>query len=162
ETVDRSIDYPGIAALSTGLTALILALIEGNKWGWTSTRVVTLFAVAVLGLVAFVLIETHRKNPMVDFKFFKSRQFAGANMVAIVISFAMLAQFFFMALYMQNILHFSALGAGIRFLPSTLMIIIIAPIAGRLTDKIGPKPLMLAGLSLLAVSLLIQTGISDS
>ena len=99
---------------------------------------------------------------MIDFSFFKSRTFLGANLVAIVISFAMLAQFFFMALYMQNILHFSALGAGVRFLPSTLMIVIVAPIAGRLADRIGPKPLMMAGLALLAVSMFLQTQINDS
>jgi EmrB/QacA subfamily drug resistance transporter len=162
ETVARSIDYPGIAALSASLTALILALIEGNSWGWGSTRVTTLFLVAVLGGIAFVLIETHRRVPMVDFSFFKSRTFAGANAVAVVISFAMLAQFFFMALYMQNILHFSALQAGVRFLPSTLMIIIIAPIAGRLSDRIGPKPLILSGLSVLAVSLFLQSQITDT
>jgi EmrB/QacA subfamily drug resistance transporter len=160
ETVDRSVDYPGIAALSVGLTALILALIEGNSWGWGSTRIVSLFVIAAVGMVTFVLIETHRRVPMVDFSFFKSRTFAGANLVAVVISFAMLAQFFFMALYMQNILGYSALQAGVRFLPSTLMIIVIAPIAGRLADKIGPKPLIIAGLSLLALSLFLQSQIT--
>src|SRR3954452_9972844 len=160
ETVDRSIDYPGIAAFSIGLTALILALIEGNTWGWSSTPIVALFVVAVVGLVGFVLIETHRRNPMVDFRFFRSRTFVGANLVAVVISFAMLAQFFFMALYMQNILGYTALQAGVRFLPSTLMIIIIAPIAGRLADRIGPKPLIMAGLSLLAASLFLQSQIT--
>jgi EmrB/QacA subfamily drug resistance transporter len=160
ETVDRSVDYPGIAALSVSLTALILALIEGNRWGWGSPEIVALFAMAVIGAIAFVLIETHRRVPMVDFSFFKSRTFAGANLVAIVISFAMLAQFFFMALYMQNILGYTALEAGVRFLPSTLMIIIIAPIAGRLSDKIGPKPLIMAGLSILALSLFLQSQIT--
>jgi MFS family permease len=77
-----------------------------------------------------------------------------------VISFAMLAQFFFMALYMQNILGYTALQAGVRFLPSTLMIIIIAPIAGRLADRIGPKPPIMAGLSLLALSLFLQSQIT--
>jgi EmrB/QacA subfamily drug resistance transporter len=162
ETVARTIDFPGIAALSVGLTGVVLALIEGNSWGWSSARVVVLFTLAVVGLIGFVLIETHRRVPMVDFSFFKSRTFAGANLVAIVISFAMLAQFFFMALYMQNILGYSALQAGVRFLPSTLMIVVIAPIAGRLADRIGPKPLMLAGLTLIGVSLFIQSQITDT
>src|SRR4051794_8140548 len=162
ETVDRSIDFPGIAALSVGLTGLILALIEGNQWGWGSTQIVALLAATVVGFVAFVYIETHRRVPMVDFAFFRSRTFLGANLVAIVISFAMLAQFFFLALYMQNILHFSALQAGVRFLPSTLMIVIFAPIAGRLSDRIGPKPLILAGLSLLGLSLFLQSQITDT
>jgi EmrB/QacA subfamily drug resistance transporter len=160
ETVDRSVDFPGIAALSVGLTGLILALIEGNRWGWGSTRIVVMFAAAVLGLLAFIYIETHRRVPMVDFTFFKSRTFAGANLVAIVISFAMLAQFFFMALYMQNILGYSALGAGVRFLPSTLVIIVVAPIAGRLADKVGPKPPIMAGLAILATSLFLQSQIT--
>jgi EmrB/QacA subfamily drug resistance transporter len=160
ETVDRTVDYPGIAALSVGLTALILALIEGNSWGWGSTRIITLFALTVIGLGSFVVIEMRSRAPMVDFSFFRSRTFLGANLVAVVISFAMLAQFFFMALYMQNILGYSALQAGVRFLPSTLMIVVIAPIAGRLADKIGPKPLIMAGLSILALSLFLQSHIT--
>jgi EmrB/QacA subfamily drug resistance transporter len=162
ETVDRSIDFPGVATITVGLTSLILVLIEGNSWGWGSARVLALFAATVISLVAFALIETHRRVPMVDFKFFRSKTFLGANLVAIVISFAMLAQFFFLALYMQNILHFSALQAGVRFLPSTLMIVIVAPIAGRLSDRIGPKPLILAGLSLLGLSLFLQSQITDT
>jgi EmrB/QacA subfamily drug resistance transporter len=160
ETVEREVDLPGIAALSVGLTSLILALIEANRWGWGSTRIVGLFALAVLGAIAFALIETHRRVPMVDFKFFRSRTFLGANLVAMVISFAMLAQFFFMALYMQNILGYDALQAGIRFLPSTLLIIVIAPIAGRFADRIGPKPLMLGGLTLIGLSLYLQSRIT--
>src|SRR4051794_26356487 len=159
ETVERSVDIPGIAAISVALTGLVLALIEANRWGWGSARIVGLFIAAAVGMLAFVLIETHRRVPMVDFSFFKSRTFLGANLVAIVISFAMLAQFFFLALYMQNILHFSALQAGVRFLPSTLMIVVVAPIAGRLSDKIGPKPLIISGLSLLGLSLFLQSQI---
>jgi predicted MFS family arabinose efflux permease len=146
--------------LTGGLTALVLALIEGNAWGWGSPEIVGLLAGSALSLIAFVVIELRRRVPMVDFSFFRSRTFAGANLVAVVISFAMLAQFFFMAMYMQNVLGYDALGAGIRFLPSTLFIIVLAPIAGRLADRIGPKPLIIAGLSLLALSLFLQAQIS--
>jgi EmrB/QacA subfamily drug resistance transporter len=160
ETVKRSVDIPGIAALSSGLTALVLALVEGNAWGWGSARIAVLLAVAVIGLVSFAVIELKTRVPMVDFTFFRSRTFLGANVVAFVISFAMLAVFFFVALYMQNILGYSPLQAGVRFLPSTLLVIVTAPIAGRLTDRIGARPLITTGLTLIAVSLFIQTHIT--
>jgi EmrB/QacA subfamily drug resistance transporter len=160
ETVARRIDLPGIATLSIGLTALVLALIEGNSWGWGSPAIVGLLATAVVGLAAFAITETRSHLPMVDFAFFRSHSFLGANAVGFVISFAMLAVFFFVALYMQNILGYSALEAGVRFLPSTLLIIVTAPIAGRLADRLGPQRLIVAGLLLIAVSLFIQTHIS--
>ena len=79
--------------------------------------------------------------------------------MAFVVSFAMLAMFFFLALYMQNTLGYSAVEAGVRFLPSTLMIVLIAPLAGRLSDRVGPRPLMVTGLSLSAFALFLQTRI---
>jgi EmrB/QacA subfamily drug resistance transporter len=160
ETVSRSIDFPGIAAITVGLTALILALVEGNRWHWGSTRIVALFLIALAGLVSFVVAEQRSRAPMVDFNFFRSRTFLGANLVAFIISFAMLAMFFFMALYMQNVLHYSPLQAGVRFLPSTVVIIIMGPLAGRMTDRIGPRPLMTAGLVVVAAALAIQSRIT--
>src|SRR5690242_9442682 len=160
ETVDRTVDYPGIAAITVGLTALVLALVEGNSWGWGSARVITLLAVAVIGLVSFVLIERHVKAPMVNFSFFSSRTFLGSNVVGFFISFAMLAQFFFLALYMQNILGYSPLQAGIRFLPSTLILVVLGPLAGRLTDRVGPRPLMAAGLLIVSAAVFVQSGIT--
>ncbi|MGE5635414.1 MAG: MFS transporter [Nocardioidaceae bacterium] len=162
ETIERTVDGLGIATLSAGLTGLVLALVEGNRWGWGSPEIVALLGVAVVGLVAFAAIERRVRAPMVDFSFFRSRTFLGANLVAFVISFAMLAMFFFIALYMQNMLGYSAVEAGARFLPSTLLIIVTAPIAGRLVDRVGPRPLLVTGLSLVAVALFMQTRISDS
>jgi len=157
ETVSRRVDYAGIAAITVGLTAIVLALVEGNAWHWGSIRVIALLAVAVTGLVSFVLIERRVRAPMVDFTFFRSRSFLGASVVGFIVSFAMLAQFFFLALYMQNILHYSPLQAGVRFLPSTVVIIVMGPIAGRLTDRIGPRPLMTSGLLVVAGALFIQS-----
>ena len=83
---------------------------------------------------------------MVEFPLFASRNFVGSNLIALVVTFAMLAQFFFLALYMQDILGYSPLEAGVRFLPATLMIVTFAPLAGRMTDRIGPRWLITAGL----------------
>ncbi len=162
ETVARTVDFPGIAALSTGLTALVLALVEGNAWGWGSPEIIALLAASVIGLVGFFVIERRVRAPMIDIDQLRSATFLGANLVGFVISFAMLAVFFFVALYMQNLLDYSPLEAGVRFLPATLIIIVTAPISGRLADRFGPRPLIVAGMVLLSISLFIQTHISET
>ena len=162
QTVGREVDYAGVATLTAGLTALVLALIEGNSWGWGSTAILALLGGSVTMLAAFVLVELRVRAPMVEFKLFASRNFIGANLIALVVTFAMLAQFFFIALYMQNLLGYSPLQAGIRFLPATLMIVAIAPIAGRLTDRIGPRVPIAVGLSLVSAALFWLTRIDPS
>jgi EmrB/QacA subfamily drug resistance transporter len=160
ETVSRSVDVPGIATLTIGLTALVLALIESNAWGWSSTRILGLLALAVVGLATWVVIERRARAPMVDFASLTSKTFLGANIVAFLVSFGMLAMFFFIALYMQNVLGYSPLQAGVRFLPSTLVVIVMGPLAGRLTDRVGPRSLMTAGLAIVGVSLFWQSELS--
>jgi EmrB/QacA subfamily drug resistance transporter len=161
QTIDRRVDIPGIATLSVGLTALILALVESNSWGWGSGRILGLLVGSAVALVVFVLVELRVPAPMVQFEFFKSRSFFGANAIALIVSFSMLAMFFFTALYIQNILGYSPLQAGVRFLPSTLMIVAIAPISGRLADRIGPRIPMTIGLAITSASLFLQTRITD-
>jgi len=159
-TVGREVDYAGVAVLTGGLTALILALVEGNAWGWGSPKIVALLAGAVLGLAAFVAIEQRVKAPMVEFGLLSDRNFLGAVVVALIVSFAMLGVFFFLALYMQDILRYSPLEAGVRFLPSTLMIVGVAPVAGRLSDRFGPRWLIAGGLAIVATSLYSFSGIA--
>jgi EmrB/QacA subfamily drug resistance transporter len=162
ETVARTVDVPGVAAITVGLASLVLALVEANHWGWGSPAIIGLLATAVVGLTAFVYAERHGAAPMVDFSFFRSRQFFGANVVAFIVSFAMLATFFFLALYMQNIQGYSPLSTGIRFLPSTVILIAAGPIAGRLVDRVGSRRLMVTGLLLVSTSLLVQSFVTVS
>jgi EmrB/QacA subfamily drug resistance transporter len=157
ETVGRDVDIPGIVGMTVGLTALVFALVEGNSWGWGSPGILGLLALSVAAFAAFAVIERRAAAPIVDFESLRSKDFLGANIVAFMISFGMLAMFFFLALYMQNILGYSPLEAGIRFLPSTLVIIVAGPVAGRLADRFGPRPLMVTGLLITAVSLAWQS-----
>ena len=159
ETVDRRVDYPGVVALTASLTAIVLALIEGNSWGWGSTEIIGLLAGGTLGLAAFVAIELRVSAPMVEFALFRTRQFIGSNLIAFIITFAMMGTFFFMALYMQDILGYGALEAGVRFLPTTMVIAVIAPMAGRLADRLGPATPMSVGLAVLAVAMFMFAGV---
>jgi EmrB/QacA subfamily drug resistance transporter len=162
ETVDRTVDYPGIVALTAGLTAIVLALIEGNSWGWDSARILGLLAGGSAALGAFVAIELRSRVPMVEFALFRTRQFIGSTIVAFVITFAMMGSFFFLAIYMQNILGYGALEAGIRFLPTTMVIAVIAPLAGRLADRFGPVWPMSTGLAVLSVAMFMFSSIGIS
>jgi EmrB/QacA subfamily drug resistance transporter len=159
DSVGRTVDYPGVVALTTGLTAIVLALIEGNKWGWGSAQIIALLVGGVVALAVFVAIELRSRAPMVEFALFRTRHFIGSNIVAFIITFAMMGTFFFMALYLQDILGYGALEAGIRFLPTTLVVATVAPIAGRLSDRFGPVWPMSTGLAVLATSMFMFSSI---
>jgi EmrB/QacA subfamily drug resistance transporter len=154
-STEQSIDFPGLVTSGLGLLALCYALIEGNRHGWTSAEIVGLFAASVVLLGAFVLVEHRQRLPMLDLSLFKDSSFTGANTVALLVSLGMFGVFFYVSLYVQNILGFSPTKAGAVFLPMTVLIILIAPIAGNLSDRIGSRWLMGAGMTLLGISLLL-------
>lgn len=151
----RRLDIPGQILAVITLGALTYALIEANNWGWTSPVTLALFAVTVVGMVFFVLVERSSSSPMLQLRFFRNPTFAASALCAAVISFGMFGMFFFLSLFFQNIQGYTPLQAGLRALPNTLMIVAFAPLAGRVVGHIGAKIPMALGLTLNAVSLFL-------
>jgi EmrB/QacA subfamily drug resistance transporter len=153
-------DFPGFVALTGGLFTLVLGLLRGNDWGWSSGRVVGLFAAAAVLGGAFLAVEWRRAEPMFDLRLFRVPTFTGAQIVAFTISAAMFSQFLYLALYLQNVLGYSPIGAGIRFLPLSLLSFVAAPIAGRLSAHLPVRILLGVGMGLVGVALLLMHGIA--
>jgi EmrB/QacA subfamily drug resistance transporter len=152
ETHQR-LDLPGLVTSGLGLFALTYALIEGNAYGWGSGRIVGSLVTAVVLLAVFVVLERRQRAPMLDLSLFRSGTYAGANLVILLVALAMFGVFFFVSLYMQNILGYSAVQAGAAFLPMTIVIILTAPLAGKSSDRFGSRWLMTAGMTLIAAQL---------
>ncbi|HVM57559.1 MAG TPA: MFS transporter [Gaiellaceae bacterium] len=150
---DQRLDLPGLASSAAGLLALIYALIEGNRYGWSSARIVVLLVIAAVLLTGFVVIELVSRHPMLDLRLFRKRTFSGANVAALLVSLAMFGIFFFVSLYMQNILGYSPVHTGVIFLPMTGLVVVAAPLAGKVTDLVGPRWPITVGMTLLAVAL---------
>jgi EmrB/QacA subfamily drug resistance transporter len=164
ESAQQRLDVPGLVASAVGLFSLTYAFIEANNYGWTSARILGAFAIAVVGLISFVLLERHQRTPMLDLSLFRNRTFGGANAAMLFVGLAMFGTFFYVSLYMQNVLGYSPVQAGASFLPMTLLIILIAPRAGALTDKVGSRWLVGGGMTLLAAMLFYftQLGLHES
>ena len=154
-SADQRLDIPGLLVSAVALFSLTFALIEANSYGWTDPVIVGLFALSAVSFVGFVLLERHQRSPMLDLSLFRSSTFAGANVVALLVTLAMFGVFFFMSIYMQNVLGYSATKTGAAFLPMTILIILIAPIAGKSSDRIGSRALMTAGMLCLSASLVL-------
>ena len=152
---EQSIDIPGLVTSSGALLALSYALIEGNRHGWGSAEIIGLFIGSAVLLALFIWLEVRQRLPMLDLGLFKIGSFVGANIVAMLVSLGMFGVFFFISLYVQNVLGYSPTKAGAIFLPMTVLIIVVAPIAGKLSDRVGSRWLMGSGMSILGVSLLL-------
>jgi EmrB/QacA subfamily drug resistance transporter len=150
---DTRLDVPGLAFASTGLLALVWGLIHGNEEGWTSAPILAAFALAIALLAGFVAWERRTASPMLPPRFFRSRQFSAANGASFLMSFGMFGAIFLLAQFFQVVQGYSPLEAGLRTLPWTGMPIIVAPIAGALSDRIHPRVLLVAGMGLMGAGL---------
>jgi EmrB/QacA subfamily drug resistance transporter len=162
ESEEQRLDLPGLISSGVGLFALTYGLIEANNYGWTSGRIIASFVVAAVALAIFVLLELNQRVPMLDLSLFKNRTFTGANVVMLLVALAMFGVFFFNSLYLGRILQYSPIQTGATFLPMTVLIVFVAPLAGRFSDKIGSRWLMGAGLVLLSLSLLAFSTLDET
>ena len=148
-----ALDLPGLGLASTGLFGIVLGVIRGNQVGWASTQVLLLFAVGAALLAAFVRWELHTPNPMLPMRLFRNRTFTAANLASLFMSFGMFGAIFLLTQFLQTAQGYSPLQAGLRVLPWTAMPLLVAPIAGALSDRIGGRPLMATGIALQAGAL---------
>jgi EmrB/QacA subfamily drug resistance transporter len=160
QRADRHIDIPGVLVISLALFCLTFALIEGQSYGWTSATILGLFAAAAAGLILFVFIELKTASPLAQLRLFRNRSFSAGNIVGMVINFGMIGVIFLLVLYLQIVLRIDALTAGLWILPFPLAIILVAPFAGRLTDKIGGRWILFAGALLTALGFYLMIDIS--
>jgi EmrB/QacA subfamily drug resistance transporter len=150
----RHFDALGAVTVTAGLSLLVYALVDTINAGWGSTQTLTLLAVSAALIVTFVVIERRSPEPLMPFSIFRLRTLSGANVVGLLVGAALFAMFFFLSRYMQQVLGYSALKAGLAYLPLAIAIIISAGIASQLVTKLGFKPILIAGLALITVALL--------
>lgn len=153
------LDLPGTVLFSVSLFALIFGLIRGNAEGWGSPQIVAALAGAVVLMVAFVFAERRREQPMLDLTLFRRAPFVGASVAAFVLSASMFAMFLYLTLYIQNILGYSALESGVRFMPVTLLSFLVAPVSGKFAERVGVRWFIAGGLALVGSGLLLMGGL---
>lgn len=153
----RGLDLPGQALAIVGLAALTYAFIEANTYGWTSTRIVSLFVTAAVTLSAFIAVELRSRTPMLQLSFFRNRTFSGANVVGLIVSFGFFGIVFFLSLFFQEIQGYSPLEAGLLSLPLTLAVVVSAVLSGRVVGRWGARLPITFGLLLTGFGLLSLT-----
>ncbi len=151
------VDWAGLVTFSGSLFLLVYALVQGNEKGWGSAEILSFLIGAAVLIVAFIVVERLQSRPMLDLALFRRPAFAGANIVAFTLSGSFFAMFLYLTLYIQDVLGYSPLQAGLRFLPTTLLSFAVAPIAGKLSVRVPVRLLLSSGLALIGVGLLTMT-----
>jgi EmrB/QacA subfamily drug resistance transporter len=153
ESATRHYDAAGAVSVTAGLSLLAYALLDANSAGWGSTKIVSLLGLSVALIGAFVVIELRSKAPLVPFRIFRLRTLTGANVVGILLGASLFSMFFFISLYMQQVLGYSPIHAGLSYLPLAVTIIVAAGLGGQLVTRFGFKSILAAGMAFVALGL---------
>jgi EmrB/QacA subfamily drug resistance transporter len=156
----RHFDVAGATTITLGLSALVFGLLDAERAGWGSAQTIGTLAASALLLAAFVAIERRSRAPLVPFSIFRIRTITGANIVGILVGASLFSMFFFISLYMQQVLGYSPIHAGLSYLPLAVSIIISAGVASQLVTKVGFKPILAIGMALIAAGLVWFSQIS--
>jgi EmrB/QacA subfamily drug resistance transporter len=158
----RGVDWLGLLSFSGALFLLVYALVQGNEKGWGSGEIVGLLAGAVVLLIAFLIAERVQQRPMLDLSLFRRPAFGGASLTAFTLSASFFAMFLYLTLYIQDVLGYSPIQAGLRFLPTTLLSFAVAPVAGKLSVRVPVRLLLGSGLLLIGIGLIAMTTVDAS
>jgi EmrB/QacA subfamily drug resistance transporter len=155
ESADQRLDQAGIAASALALFLLTFGLIEANRFGWGSPTIAGCFVGAAASFALFIALERRQHAPMLDLELFRNSSFAGGNIVELLIMVVMFGVFFFTSVYLQIVGGWSPVQTGAMFLPLTCIMILEAPIAGRVSDRIGSRWLMSTGMFILGIAVVL-------
>ncbi len=156
----RRIDWLGVVTFTSSLFLLVYALVQGNDKGWGSRYIISMLVVSGLLMVTFIVGEWRQRDPMLDLTLFKRPAMVGVSLGSFTLSASIFAMFLYLTLYMQEVLGYSALAAGLRFLPLSMLAFIVAPVAGKLTVHVQTRLLMSLGLLLVAVGCHLMTDVA--
>jgi EmrB/QacA subfamily drug resistance transporter len=153
DSATRHFDTAGAVTVTAGLSVLVFAIVDATNAGWGSAQTLGLLALSAALIAAFVAIELRSDSPLVPFRIFRLRTLTGANAVGLLVGASLFSMFFFITLYMQQVLGYSAIKAGLSYLPLALMIIVASGIASQLVTRVGFKPVLTAGMAFIAAAL---------
>jgi EmrB/QacA subfamily drug resistance transporter len=161
ESVAKSgYDAGGAVAITLGTMALVFTLIKADSWGWTSARTIAGFVVAAVLILAFLVIERRQEDPLVPLRIFSNRSLSAADATLLVMVAALFGMFFFLTLYFQQVLGYSALKTGVAYLPLSLSLIASSAVASGFVDRFTPKPILIAGLLISSGGFVFLTSVS--
>jgi EmrB/QacA subfamily drug resistance transporter len=153
DAAHRTFDLAGAVTVTAGLSILVYALVDAESAGWGSVQTIGLLAAAAVLLVSFLVIESRTRGPLLPLAIFRLRTLSASNGVGLLIGMSLFSMFFFLSLYMQQVLGYDAMKAGLSYLPLALMIIVAAGGASNLATRFGFKPILMAGMLLVAIGL---------